>query len=76
MLADSTDLHFAGRNHRGHQRKVALGYAFAEGDIPWTARTCALLSVASVGAGVMSGMLGIGGGMIMGPIFLDLKYAV
>ena len=54
------------------RRKAQIGYEYAEGDVEWdstkTSRYPALVSVAAVAAG----MLGVGGGMVLGPIFLEL----
>jgi uncharacterized membrane protein YfcA len=67
-------LMFARRNVRQHQAKVACGFPLAEGDIVWTPRAAMMLCPAAVGAGAAAGLLGIGGGMILGPIFVALDF--
>ena len=42
------------------------------GDIHWTRRAALIYPTYAVFAGVFGGMLGIGGGMILGPLLLEL----
>ena len=44
------------------------------GDIKWTRNATLLMVPAAVGAGVAAGLLGIGGGMILGPLFVALNF--
>ena len=55
-----------------HAEKVCASYAFETGDISWTGRNVWLYPILSAFAGGMGGLLGIGGGMIMGPLLLEL----
>ena len=56
---------------RRHAEKLAAGYQFEVGDIKWGGRNVWLYPLLSAGAGAMGGLLGIGGGMIMGPLLLE-----
>jgi uncharacterized membrane protein YfcA len=57
---------------RGHDDKVSCNYTFVEGDIKWTGRNIYLFPTLSMFAGICGGLLGIGGGMVMGPLLLEL----
>lgn len=66
---------FAARsNIKRYNRKAELGFEFIEGDIQWSSHTVNLLTPAAVAAGVAAGLLGIGGGMILGPLFVALEF--
>lgn len=54
------------------EEKVRCGYDFHESDIEFTSRNTVKLSVISVLTGMAGAALGIGGGMIMNPLFLEL----
>lgn len=59
---------------RRHERRVACGYQYADGDVQWDAEKVWKYSgVVAVGA-IAAGMLGVGGGMILGPIFNELDF--
>ena len=47
-------------------------YVFDEGDIHWTYSKCAYVTVCSVIAGIVVGLLGMGGGNLIGPMLLAL----
>lgn len=64
---------FARRASSSYERRLALSFPFATGDIKWTAKTARRLSLVAVCSGAMSGMLGIGGGMLLGPLFISLE---
>eukprot|EP00455_Lapot_gusevi_P055707 TRINITY_DN909_c0_g1_i8.p1 TRINITY_DN909_c0_g1~~TRINITY_DN909_c0_g1_i8.p1 ORF type:complete len:482 (-),score=157.73 TRINITY_DN909_c0_g1_i8:150-1595(-) len=60
-------------------RQLSTDYAYKErvrpivkGDIAWTPQNIILYPFWSLFAGTLGGMLGIGGGMIMGPLLLQL----
>ena len=55
-----------------HTEKLSVGYCFVEGDIQWEGRNLYLYPFFSAFAGLFGGLLGIGGGMIMGPLLLEL----
>ncbi|DAZ96885.1 TPA: hypothetical protein N0F65_008846 [Lagenidium giganteum] len=52
--------------------RVLSGYSFAEGDIHWTKPRVITFPAYCVVAGVAAGLLGIGGGMVKGPIMLEM----
>ncbi len=68
--------YFARYNTRHYAKKVELGFQFVEGDVHWNVATIRLLVPAAVGAGTLAGMLGIGGGMVLGPLFVGLNFEV
>ncbi len=45
---------------------------FQEGDIKWTVPTTVIIALVAVAAGMVSALVGIGGGMILGPVMLEL----
>lgn len=53
-------------------RKQAVGYSFVDGDVQWNWRRFGGYSAATFVAGVIAGMIGIGGGMVLGPLMLQL----
>lgn len=66
--------YMAHRNVRTASRMRAAGVEPMEGDIRWSWGSAAALGCAAIGAGVAAGLLGIGGGMILGPIFVALDF--
>lgn len=50
----------------------ARGHEYAEGDVVWTARTTLLFPALCTGAGLAAGIFGVGGGVIKGPIMLEM----
>eukprot|EP00980_Cylindrotheca_fusiformis_P009695 scaffold2142_cov190-Cylindrotheca_fusiformis.AAC.4 len=55
-----------------YERKKAVGYKYAEGDIEWDHRALSLYpSVCSL-AGFFAGMFGVGGGIVKGPLMLAM----
>jgi len=65
---------------RRHQRKVEAGYLFkgdgelnpAYREMKWDDATLKKFPLIAVLAGVAAGLLGIGGGMVIGPLFIGL----
>lgn len=55
-----------------YREKVECGYRFHEGDVHYTVRNVIWYPLLCVFAGVMASLLGIGGGMIKGPLLLEL----
>jgi len=55
-----------------HRRKCRYNYQYREGDIQWTPMKCIALSLISFVGGTFSGLLGLGGGIIFGPVMLEL----
>lgn len=66
--------YMAVRNMKMEEKIVASGIDRVKGDIQWNPRAVKLLTPAAIGAGVAAGLLGIGGGMILGPIFVALDF--
>ena len=64
----------ARRNLKMKREMDEAGVEPIEGDIVWTPRAATMLVPAAIGAGVAAGLLGIGGGMILGPIFVALDF--
>ena len=54
--------------------RAALGLA-APGDLRWTPRTTALYPAICISAGVIAGLLGLGGGLVLTPLMLELGVA-
>ena len=54
------------------EMKRKLKYCFISGDIEWNAKNTFVYPSLSFFAGIFSGMLGIGGGIIKGPLMLQL----
>ncbi|TDH68857.1 hypothetical protein CCR75_005266 [Bremia lactucae] len=52
--------------------KVLCNYPFIEGDVHWIRRRILLFPTLCSMAGVCAGLLGIGGGMVKGPIMLEM----
>jgi uncharacterized membrane protein YfcA len=52
--------------------KLDAGFVFIEGDIEWDEGRASTLPLVCLGAGVMAGMFGIGGGLINGPLMVEL----
>eukprot|EP00308_Calcidiscus_leptoporus_P004460 CAMPEP_0119370574 /NCGR_PEP_ID=MMETSP1334-20130426/16928_1 /TAXON_ID=127549 /ORGANISM="Calcidiscus leptoporus, Strain RCC1130" /LENGTH=491 /DNA_ID=CAMNT_0007387667 /DNA_START=191 /DNA_END=1666 /DNA_ORIENTATION=+ len=55
-----------------HRRRLELGYEYAEGDVQWDREKVVKYPAIVACAAVAAGMLGVGGGMVLGPIFLEL----
>lgn len=56
------------------KEKQLCGYQFADGDVIWTKRIGIKLAMVTLLAGVIAGLIGIGGGMVVGPILLELGF--
>ena len=59
---------------RTHRRRVEIGYQYAEGDVLWDAGKAVRLPMLVFVGAITAGMLGVGGGMILGPIFTELNF--
>eukprot|EP00941_MAST-03F_sp_MAST-3F-sp1_P000373 g373.t1 len=55
-----------------HKEKIKVQYEFSVGDVRWEGKNIYLYPSLSAVAGMFGGLLGIGGGMIMGPLLLEL----
>ena len=55
-----------------HLRKVAAGFEYLAADMQWDTETLKRFPATAILAGVTAGLLGIGGGMVIGPLFLSI----
>ena len=55
-----------------HDKRLRLGYEFLPTDIQWTTFRQIQFTFTSVLAGFAAGLLGIGGGMVLGPLFVEI----
>ncbi|CAD7922765.1 unnamed protein product [Amoebophrya sp. A120] len=53
-------------------RKQAVDYPFVEGDVLWTFEKAAFYARWTFLAGILAGLIGIGGGMVLGPLMLQM----
>ncbi|CAD7956187.1 unnamed protein product [Amoebophrya sp. A25] len=53
-------------------RKQAVGYKFVDGDVLWTWRGAGFYAFWTFIAGIIAGLIGIGGGMVLGPLMLQM----
>jgi len=68
----ATTVLYAVRIHRDWKYKLAHHYPFMDGDIRWTVRNSIVVPILSIFCGIASGFLGVGGGLVAGPIMLEL----
>ena len=54
------------------QRKLRVGYIYAEGDVEWNERNTVIYPLLCIFAGLIAGMFGVGGGIIFGPMMLEM----
>jgi uncharacterized membrane protein YfcA len=57
---------------RRHQWKVQHGYPFLPDDVRWDRKTTTRYPMLSAAAGLCAGMFGIGGGIVKGPLMLEM----
>ena len=57
---------------RRDKLKVRMGYRFQASEMQWTSRAAVHYPIVCISAGVAAGLLGIGGGMLKGPIMLEM----
>jgi len=55
-----------------HEKRVAHGYEYIDGDIQFSVEQLKKFPTVSLLAGVAAGLLGIGGGMVIGPLFIEI----
>jgi len=56
---------------KSEERKDLSDFPYVEGDIHWTAKKAYLVVFVSIFAGLLSTLIGIGGGMVIGPLLLE-----
>jgi len=59
-------------NQRKFRRKLQLRWKPAEGDIEWDSKKSVIYPSIAALSGLLGGLLGIGGGMIVSPLLLEL----
>ncbi|KAG5177897.1 hypothetical protein JKP88DRAFT_258660 [Tribonema minus] len=52
--------------------KAACGYQYCEGDVEWTPRHATVFPALCFFAGLFAGLFGVGGGIIKGPLMLEM----
>ncbi|KAK1944997.1 Sulfite exporter TauE/SafE family protein 3 [Phytophthora citrophthora] len=57
---------------RQHCLKVSVNYVFAAGDVHWTKETVVRFPLACAGAGLIAGLFGVGGGLVTGPLMIEM----
>ncbi len=55
-----------------HRRKLSMDFEWVSGDIQWTNQRIVMYPLAFFFAGLMSSLLGIGGGMVIAPLLLEI----
>ena len=55
-----------------HKAKLAAGFEYLTADMQWDTPTLKRFPATALLAGVTAGLLGIGGGMVIGPLFLSI----
>ncbi|KAL9658746.1 hypothetical protein ABK040_005901 [Willaertia magna] len=55
-----------------HFKKNQVNYKFLEGDVQWTTKNSLIIPSTFFLAGFIAGFLGIGGGMVAGPLFIEM----
>jgi uncharacterized membrane protein YfcA len=68
----SFTLILANRLYARIEEKRRLGWESVKGEVKWTKKSVYIYPLLSGVAGLLGGMLGIGGGMVLGPIFLEI----
>ncbi|KAA6416576.1 MAG: hypothetical protein FRX49_13449, partial [Trebouxia sp. A1-2] len=53
-------------------KQAGAGYCWQEGDIQWTERNSLVYPAVSSLAGLVAGMFGVGGGIVKGPLMLEM----
>ncbi len=55
-----------------YEYRLSIGYPYNKHDVVWSKRIFIKYPLYSFISGVMAGLLGIGGGLIIGPLLLEL----
>ncbi|KAG7400039.1 hypothetical protein PHYBOEH_007107 [Phytophthora boehmeriae] len=58
--------------YKDYQRKAEVDYPYVDGDIRWTRATVVFFPLGCAFGGIIAGMFGVGGGLITGPIMIEL----
>lgn len=65
-------MYYGHKISRFHDRLQASGFEYAKGDVVWTKKAVVKYPAFCTAAGVAAGLLGIGGGMVKGPLLLEM----
>merc|ERR1719409_1944212 len=57
---------------REFRRKVAHGYVFQRGEIQWNSKNTIRYPAICTLSGIFAGLFGIGGGIVKGPLMLEM----
>ncbi|KAG2514196.1 hypothetical protein BBO99_00008651 [Phytophthora kernoviae] len=68
----SVTIYFGMKVSRFHTMLQASDYTYAKGDMIWTKHAVIKYPALCTAAGVAAGLLGIGGGMVKGPLLLEM----
>ena len=52
------------------KERLAVSYPYLERDVTWDVKSLRFYGIFTFGAGVVAGLIGIGGGMVLGPLML------
>lgn len=55
-----------------HETKIKTGHVFGEGEIQWDATTTITYPLICTLAGIFAGLFGVGGGIVKGPLMLEM----
>jgi uncharacterized membrane protein YfcA len=61
---------FGWKNTKRTQERLAVNYPFQEHDVLWNFKKLQFYSFFTFVAGIVAGLIGIGGGMVLGPLML------
>ncbi|CAI5711613.1 unnamed protein product [Hyaloperonospora brassicae] len=68
----SVTIYFGIKISRFHTMLQASDYTYAKGDMVWTKQAVIKYPALCTAAGIAAGLLGIGGGMVKGPLLLEM----
>ncbi|KAG1703178.1 hypothetical protein DVH05_008088 [Phytophthora capsici] len=68
----SVTIYFGMKISRFHTMLKASDYTYAKGDMVWTKHAVIKYPALCTAAGVAAGLLGIGGGMVKGPLLIEM----
>jgi uncharacterized membrane protein YfcA len=57
---------------REYTFRLSIGYPYTNNDVKWSNEIFIKYPLYAFGSGIMAGLLGIGGGLILGPLLLEL----
>ena len=72
LVVGAVTLQTGRRLRKEHTARVALGHVYAPGQIQWGQKQVEQYPLLCLGAGILAGSLGVGGGMVMQPLMLEL----